>query len=146
MQIEQTQNKKPAIVLLIHTPQRRYAVKYADITNIRSCTSQEEVASWGSVDRPGIAVDLGELLDQETPVWPQRASALIVTMRRRQIAFVVKKVEEMLEQPNIRPLPEMMCSVLRNQWATGVLDNGGELSIVLDLRELARSILVGHKA
>lgn len=141
-----TQPKKPTIALLVHTSIRSYGVRQQDLTTIRSCTNREEVASWGTAERPGLAIDLGEFLESAAPVWPQRASALVVTMRRRPIAFIVKHVEQMLEQPDILPLPEIMRASLRTQWATGVLHINGNLSIVLDLRELARSILVGHNA
>lgn len=143
---DQIPSKKPSITLLIHTPHYRYAVQHADITSIRSCTSPEEIARWGTPDRPGIAIDLGEFLNADTPVWSQRTSALIVTMRRRPIAFVVRHIEQMIEHAPIQPLPEVIRTALRNHWATGVLENQGTLSIVLDLRELARSILVGHTA
>ncbi len=140
-----TQAKKPVIALLVHTTGQSYTVYYQDLSMIRSCTSQDEVASWGTAERPGLAVDLGEFLEATPPVWPQRATALVVVMRRRPIAFLVKHIEQMLEQPDIQPLPEIMHSSMRQQWATGVFNNAGFLSIVLDLRELARTILVSQR-
>src|SRR5262245_39222751 len=127
--------------LLIHTAAKHYAIRRADITQIRSISRPAELAALGTPDRPTVPVELGEFLDPSDRTTLVRRHGLIVPLRRRPIVFLVDRIDQEIEHIPIRPIPPLLARRLHESWVIGVVELNGELIILLDLRSLARSVL-----
>ncbi|MGQ9547662.1 MAG: chemotaxis protein CheW [Roseiflexus sp.] len=128
------------MLLIIQTAQHRYIVRREDVATLRAITrgsnSQEEA------DPSLIAVELGSLIDPTDVSTLQRRHALIIPLRRRNIALLVDAVDTIVEHVDVQPLPTLLRECLREPWATGVLLIDGEPVVELDVRAIARSILL----
>lgn len=134
------------MIMIVSTATRRYAVRRDDLTVMQVVASPADLYPLQSTDRPAIPVDLGELLDPADQSVSGRKHGLVVPMRRRPIVFLVERVEQSIEQPTIQPLPVLITRCFKQAWAVGVLHVDNELTILLDLRAIARSILAQRSA
>ncbi|HWQ14529.1 MAG TPA: chemotaxis protein CheW [Roseiflexaceae bacterium] len=132
-----------ALLLIVRTALRRYAVLRSDITEVRLLAGPDDLQGG---DRPYVRVELGPLLDPADRSAQLRRQALVVPLRRRNIALLVDRVEEFLERPAVHPLPALLRERLRDPWATGALLLDGDIVIQLDLRAVARSALLNMPA
>jgi hypothetical protein len=98
--------------LLVHTALRQYAIRRDDLTMICVIAGQDDLDRIGNRDRPAIPISLGELLDPHDH-----------------------------EAPIVHPIPALIAKQLRDTWAIGVIEVNQVLTILLDLRAIARSIL-----
>ncbi|MEN9935887.1 MAG: hypothetical protein RLZZ387_2466 [Chloroflexota bacterium] len=134
------------LLLLVRTPLRRYAVRRDDYTDARLVTCPEDLAAGDGPGRPYIGFELGALLDPADRGGQGRRRALVVPLRRRKIALLVDRVEELLELPAVQPLPSLLHERLSEPWVTGVLLVEGDIVLQLDLRAVARSALLQSQA
>lgn len=67
---------------------------------------------------------------------------LIVPLRRRTIALLVDAVDNLVDHAIVQPLPPLLRDRLREPWATGVLLIDEQPVVQLDVRAIARSILL----
>ena len=127
-------------LVLVRTALRRYAARRDDLSDIRQLEGLGASAG-GASGQPYVTFELGALLDPQDAGALRRPQALVVPLRRRNVALLVERVEEFLEQPDVRPLPALLRGRLREPWATGVLLLGDDLVVQLDLRAVARTAL-----
>lgn len=132
-------------IVLVKTELRRYAVRHDDISAIRMLASPADLEAIGTPERPSIPVELGTLLDPQDCTKLARRRGMVVLMRRRPIVFMVDLVDDFLENPEVLPLPELLRGKLNQPWATGALLIDQDVVLVLDLRAIARSILVQQR-
>jgi hypothetical protein len=125
-------------LILVRTATRRYAVRRDDVMDIRLAVAGEG----HQAGRPPVEAELGPLLDPCDQGALRRPQALIVPLRRREIALLVARVEEFLERPAAQPFPPFVRERLRQPWATGALLVDDEVVVQLDLRAVARSVLL----
>lgn len=130
-----------AILLLVWTPHRRYIVQRDDVHDIRLVSYPAEPLTTVSESRPWISAELGTLLDPSDQSTNTKWHALIVPLRRREIALFVTQVELLDTAPPIEPLPALLREHLRQPWATGVLNLDNDVIVQLDLRAIARTVL-----
>jgi chemotaxis signal transduction protein len=131
------------LLLIVRTALRRYAIPRADVAEVRLTAGPDDLRDGA---RPYIRVELGELLDPADRSGQQRRQALVVPLRRRNIALLVDRVEEYLERPAVQPLPVLLREQLREPWATGALMLNDDIVVQIDLRAVARSVLLAMQA
>jgi hypothetical protein len=131
------------MVVIVRAATRRYAVRRADLAGIK----RAEAAPVGTRDaeRPFASVALGPLLEHAGIANEPAPQALLVSLRRRTVALLVERVEEFLEQPQVHPLPGLLREHLQHEWSAGVVEHDDELVVLLDLRAVARSVLLRDK-
>jgi hypothetical protein len=135
---------RPNILLVIRPAERRYAVRHADLTDIRRVVQRHELDALGTPERPAVPVRLSDMLGESSDLPAHQA--LIVSLRRRPIVFLVHQIEMFVEQPVLEPLPDLIRRSLSEPWSTGVMQTEEGPAVVLDLRALARSVLTSAKA
>src|SRR6266540_3529227 len=130
------------LLLIARTALRRYAVRRDDLLDVKLVPGPDALAAGGLFDQPCLGVELGPLLDPSDRSTLARRRALIVPLRRRYVALLVDYVETFLERAACAPLPALLRDRLRQPWATGALAIEGDLIVQLDLRAVARSVLL----
>lgn len=134
---------RPALFLLVRPATRRYLVRREDLTDMRRIAGPGDLDALGTPDRPAVPVELSALLGEGTP---ERANqALIVSLRRRPVVFLVQQVEMLIEYARVEPLPALLRTALGDAWSVGAVLIDDEPTIVLDLRAVARSVLAAAK-
>lgn len=131
------------ILLLARTRIRRYAVRFDDVSAVRRVSSPAD-AQHDDAERAPILVDLGALFDPHDLLADDYRHGLVVPIRRRQVVLLVAAVETFLDHPQVHPLPTMMQRRLQQPWAIGVLALDDTPTVVLDVRAVARSVMVSH--
>lgn len=129
------------MVLIVRTAQRRYIVRREDVATIRAMTYSDE-GGWNDAEPSLIAVDLGSLIDPTDVSTLQRRHALIIPLRRRNVALLVDAVDAIVEHADVQPLPQLLRERLREPWTTGVLLIDDQPVVQIDVRAIARSILL----
>jgi hypothetical protein len=132
-----------ALLLIVKTARRRYVVRRDDLTDIKLVVGADALAG-ERFDRPVLGAELGPLLDPADHSTLPRRRALIVPLRRRYIALLVDYVEDFLERTQSAPLPALLRERLSQHWAVGALAVENDLIVQLDLRAVARSVLLGQ--
>ena len=134
---------RPALFLLVRPATRHYLVRRDDLTDMRRIAGPADLDALGTPDRPAVPVKLSALLGEPAP---ERANqALIVSLRRRPVVFLVQHVEMLIEHAHVEPLPALLRAALGDAWSVGTLLIDEEPTIVLDLRAIARSVLAAAK-
>jgi hypothetical protein len=110
--------EKP-MLLIVRTAQHRYIVRREDVATLRAMTRGDD-GRREDADPSVIAVELGPLIDPADVSTVQRRHALIIPLRRRQL------LRERLREP----------------WTTGVLLINDQPVVQLDVRAIARSVLL----
>jgi hypothetical protein len=128
------------MLVVVRTANRRYAVRRTDLLGIRRADVARHEALRSA--QPFASMALGALLEPLAASEIRPSQALLVSLRRRTIALLVERVEEFLEQPHVHPLPALLRNQLHQEWAVGILMHEDEPIIVLDLRAVARSVLL----
>jgi hypothetical protein len=129
------------MLLIVKTALRRYAVRHDDLLDIKMVASAEQL-SGDMFDRPVLGAELGALCDPADQSALVRRHALIVPLRRKYIALLVDSVETFLERAQSAPLPAILRERLSQPWAVGALSYEDELVVQLDIRAIARSVLL----
>jgi hypothetical protein len=128
------------ILLIIHAAGRRYAVRRADVAEIKFVADASAMPS-DAQGRPYLGVELGPLLDIGDHSVGICRRGLIVSLRRRSVALLVERIETFQEHASTVRLPELLAARLEQPWAVGALVLDGEVVVQLDLRAIARSAL-----
>jgi hypothetical protein len=133
------------MLIIVQTAVRRYAVRRGDVTSMLPVHSEADILALGSPQHPALPIELGAWFDPADQLLAPRRHALVVPLRRRPIVFQVERVEQALENPVIQPIPELITKGLREVWALGVIDYEQQLAVLIDLRAVARSIMLQHR-
>jgi len=129
------------MLLIIRTAQHRYIVRREDVATLRAMTRGDD-GRREDADPSVIAVELGPLIDPADVSTVQRRHALIIPLRRRNIALLVDAVDTIVEYADVQPLPPLLRERLHEPWATGVLLIDDQPVVQLDVRAIARSVLL----
>jgi len=129
------------MLLIIRTAQHRYIVRREDVATLRAIARGGD-NSGEEADPPVIAAELGPLIDPDDVSTVQRRHALIIPLRRRNIALLVDAVDTIVEHADVQPLPQLLRERLHEPWATGVLLIDDQPVVQLDVRAIARSVLL----
>jgi hypothetical protein len=127
-------------IILARTASRRYAIRHADTIEIRLMAGPHDQTD--ATGRPFVVRELGPLLDAADCGVLHRPRALVVPLRRRSVALLVARIEEFLEEPVVRALPTVLRDQLRQPWSTGAILIDDEAVVLLDLRAVARTVLM----
>jgi hypothetical protein len=129
------------MLLIVRTAQHRYIVRREDVATLRAMMRGDD-GRREDADPSVIAVELGPLIDPADVSTAQRRHALIIPLRRRNIALLVDAVDTIVEHVDVQPLPPLLRERLHEPWATGVLLIDDQPVVQLDVRAIARSILL----
>lgn len=137
------------LLLTIRTALHRYVVHRTQVSQlliIHSPADLEQVEEQG----PALVSDeLGHLLDPRDVLHHSHCHAIVVPLRRRRVALLVERVEDIRmnkETPEeILPLPRLLAATLAHPWYLGVVVRDDTPLLVLDMRQIARHLLVIHK-
>lgn len=89
--------------------------------------------------------ELGSLFDQRDVSESDRRYALIVPTRRRNIAFLTERIDEITNcAAEIRPLGALLASCLAHPWFLGAMICDNHPLLVLDLHRIAQDVLRQH--
>lgn len=130
------------MLLIVRTTRHRYIVPREDVATLRAFNRRAGHDQAEDGDRTSLMVELGPLLDPDDVSEMQRRHALIVPLRRRTIALLVDAVDNLVDHAVVQPLPPVLRDRLREPWATGVLMIDEHPIVQLDVRAIARSILL----
>ncbi len=130
------------MLLIVRTTRHRYIVPREDVATLRAVSRRTGTDQEADRDPSAIAVELGAFLDPEDVSEMQRRHALIVPLRRRTIALLVDAVDNLIDHAVVRPLPPLLRERLREPWATGVLMIDEHPVVQIDVRAIARSVLL----
>lgn len=136
------------LLLTIRATPDRYIVWRDHVLEMRQITSSEDLARPDERGRSLLTSNLGRLLNPGyAPGHPHR-HALIVSMRRRSVAFLVERVEDFLVETvaMVQPLPPLLARRLARPWFLGVMVYEDTPLLVLDLRHIAHDLLIGKRA
>ncbi len=89
-----------------------------------------------------VTVDLGAFIDPSDHSELPPRHGLFVPLRRKQIVLLVSKVDMLEQTLSPRLLPPLMREHLKQPWAVGVHGLEHDLVVQLDLRAVARSVLL----
>jgi hypothetical protein len=132
------------LLLTVITEKHRYIVRRDQMIELRLITTAADLHRPDERGKPIISGELSLLLDPDDPPTLNRRHAIIVPTRRRSIALLVDRVEDVHEatERGIQKLPEVFKRRLHRPWFLGVMmqDDTTPL-LVLDLRQLAQDML-----
>lgn len=122
-------------LLLVHTPRQRFLASNADIYTIRAGLVEQEPA-------PNVVqIGLGAFFDPADVSMLKRQHGMVVPLRRKEITFLVDRIDLLEIRPQRYELPPLLVSRLRAPWALGAFAIDDQLVVHLDMRALARSVL-----
>lgn len=124
-------------LLVAQTAHRWYALPKQDVFGIRTVDPN-------SVENGMVKADLGALFDPNDRSALPRRHGLFVPLRRKQVVLMVDRVDLLEQQADNRELPGLVRARLSQPWATGVLLLGDRVVIQIDLRAVARSVLLAR--
>jgi hypothetical protein len=130
------------MLLIVKTAARRYAVRRDDVFEIRMLENAGALDTGASGAWPSLGVELGPLIEPGDQSRLVRRRGLLVPLRRRYVALLVDYVETFIERSDCAPLPALLRERLRLPWAIGALALDDDLILLLDVRAIARSVLV----
>jgi chemotaxis signal transduction protein len=139
------------LLLNVRTALHRYIVRRGQFDELRLITNEADLEKPDERGRSIVSYNLGGLLDPQDIISPKRCHALIVHMRRRSVALLVERVEDayslvgMAEHETIQPLPPLLAQGIENTWLVGVVVRDDIPLLVLDLRQVARDMLLREK-
>jgi hypothetical protein len=132
------------MLLIVRTAGCRYVVRRDDVAEIRMIEDVAALEASATLGWPVIGVELGPLLNPGDRSRLARRRGLLIPLRRRYVAMLVDYVETFLDRAECVPLPALLRERLQLPWTIGALALGDELLLQLDLRAIARSVLVGR--
>ena len=129
-------------LLILRTAKHRYAARHSDLAELRQVLDPTALQTAEGNDRSYVYIELGTLLDPTDISEQTRRHALLIPLRRRYIALLVDAVEAFREHDSSVPLPKLLHNHLAQPWAIGVLCYDDTPIVQLDLRAIARSVLL----
>jgi hypothetical protein len=133
------------MLIIVQTALRRYAVRRGDVASMLPIYTQEQLMALGSAQHPALPVELGAWFDPADQLHTARRHALVVPLRRRPIVFQVERIEQTIEYPLIQPVPALITGSMRDIWAVGVVTYEEQLAVLIDLRAVARSVMLQQR-
>lgn len=135
---------QPDLLVMIQTAGQRYLVRRDQFIELR-------LISWaGDLERPDprgkalLACDLANLFNLAETNEYARRHALIVPTRRRGLALLVDRADDLTDSRimTILPLPKLLARRLARPWFLGVALEGETPLLLLDLRQIAQDAML----
>jgi chemotaxis signal transduction protein len=137
------------LLLTVSTARHRYIVRRDQIGELRTVKSQADLEQPDDRGRSILHVDMGQILDPQDATRYARCHALVIPMRRRSVALLIERIEdasttyETLE--TVQTLPPLLAARLAYAWFSGVVIRDDIPLLVLDVRQIARDMLLRDK-
>jgi hypothetical protein len=131
------------LLLTVITKNHRYIVRRDQMIELRLVTTEADLKRPDERGKPIISGELSLLLDPDDPPTHSRRHAIIVPTRRRSVALLVDRVEDVqaTTEGMIQKLPEVFKRRLERPWFLGVMVQEDTPILVLDLRQVAQDML-----
>lgn len=130
------------LLLEVRTSARRYLVPRAHIDHLTQVAS-DVLSAPDRRSKVLVCRELGPLLDPADAGWIGRRHALTVELRRRTVALLVERAEELASYGAIQPLGPLLARRLPRPWVLGAVSVADEPILVLDLRRIAADVALG---
>jgi chemotaxis protein histidine kinase CheA len=130
-----------ALLLTVYTRRYRYLVRREQVASIYALA----IGPTLNAAKPTLFRDLGPLVANDDQPTEGRCHVVLVHLRRRSVAFLVERVDDMqqLLTSAIRPLAPLLARNLRRGWVSGTYLDNNEPLLVLDLEQIARDVALG---
>lgn len=133
------------LLLTIRTSQHSYIVRRDQIGELRLIVRDEDLQRSDERGRKVVSGELESFLNAQDIRSLGCRHALIVYMRRRSVALLVERIEDVVVDRSIaeviHPLPPLLRQHLARPWFLGVLIREETPLLVLDLRQIAQDLL-----
>lgn len=132
------------LLLTVQTTLHCYVVRRDQVHELRLIGSSADLERADERGRPLFSRELGPLLDPGDLRSNARRHALIVPTRRRSVALLVERVEQ-LEAASldiVQPLAPLLARRLARPWFLGAVLRDDVPTLVLDLRQIAQDVLI----
>lgn len=135
------------LLLTVMTTKHQYIVRRDQILELRLVTDEADLKRPDERGKPIISGELGTLLDPEDVPMTPRRHAIIVPTRRRSIALLVDRIEnvQMTAEDSMQKLPALFLRNLSRPWFLGVMVQEDTPVLVLDLRQIAQDVMLMQK-
>lgn len=135
------------LLISVLTTKHRYIVRRDQILETRLVLNQSDLERPDERGKAIISQELGTLLDPEDVRSNPRRHALIIPTRRRGIALLVERIENvhMEHDCQIHKLPKIFARQLERPWFLGILVENDSPFLILDLRQIAQDVLFMQK-
>lgn len=134
------------LLLIVLTTHRRYAIRRDQVLGLRKIACDDDLQRPDDRGKPVTSSDLGSLLEPQDQPAHRRRHAVIIPTRRRSVALVVDRVENLYpgSEEVILPFPKLLSQRLARPWFLGVLiENENDMPVlVLDVRQIAQDVLM----
>lgn len=134
------------MLIIVRTNRHSYVVRREDVASLRVVARADDLNRADAAGHPYVGVELGPLLDPNDQSALPRRHALIVPLRRRNIALLIDGVDNLIDHAAPHPLPPLLRDRLRQPWAIGAVEVDDRLLIQLDIRAIARSALMSKES
>ncbi len=137
------------LLLMIYTGLHRYIVRRDHVHELRLVMRKADLERPDLRGKQLVSSDLGRLLDPLDPLQAGRCYALIVHMRRRGVALLARRVEdvyiEAAAHDSMQSLPPLLTRNLQRPWLLGVVVWDDIPILVLDMRQIAQDVLLTYR-
>ncbi|MFV9507076.1 MAG: hypothetical protein AB4911_21210 [Oscillochloridaceae bacterium umkhey_bin13] len=131
------------LLLAIQTAARTYLVPRHHLDHLVGMRA-EAIPAQDARGRPLLGCELGPLLDPNEPSQlTGRCHALTVSLRRRSVALIVARADELAAPGPIQPLAPLLARCLNRPWVLGVVVTDDQPILVLDVRRIAADVALG---
>ncbi len=132
------------LLLTVRTARHCYIVRRDQIIEIRMVSSADDLELPDPRGRSLVSYELGGLLDPRDLRSSHRRHALIVPTRRRGVALLVDRIEDVADMlsETIQPLASLLERRLARSWFLGAVVSDDTPVLVLDLRSIAQDVVM----
>lgn len=132
------------LLLTVRTARHRYIVRRDQIVEIRMVSTAADLDQPDPRGRALVGHELGILLDPSDLQSSHRRHALIVPTRRRGVALLVDRIEDVSAglSETIQRLSPLLESRLARSWFLGAVVYEEIPILVLDLRSIAQEVVM----
>ncbi len=129
----------PVLLLEVLAAGRRYYVPCAHIDGLELLRPNTPPAH-DKRGRPRVVRSLAPLLCPSDPLGPAPQQALVVRLRRRSVALLVDRVEQLAHDLAVQPLGPLLARSPAAPWVLGAVATDLAPILVLDLRRIAADL------
>ena len=132
----------PTLLLEVRAAGQRYYVPRAHLDSLELLHPDMPPAH-DERGRPMLVRSLAPLLGPSASSAPPPRQALVVRGRRRSVALLVDRVEQLADDLTMQPLGSLLACRLAAPWVLGAVATAETPILVLDLRRIAADVALG---
>lgn len=137
------------LLLKVHTTLHSYIVRRDQVHELRLVLGSADLEGVDERGRQMVNCELGRMLDPADLRGHVRRHALVVHMRRRNVALLAERIDaiRVAAEPEqlVQPLPSLLAQRLDYPWFMGVFIHEELPLLVLDVQQIARHVLLSQK-